>query len=236
MKAFAFLSLFSGLALAQQLCDQYGYHAGNGYEFNNNVWGSGFGQGSQCTYVDRVEYGGVAWRSTWSWSGGQDNVKAYPYSGRQLPQKRIVNQISSLPSTASWSYSGSNIRANVAYDLFTASDPNHATHSGDYELMIWLGRIGSIWPIGSSVGYVTVEGVQWELFIGMNGSMRVYSFVAPQQRNYFSGDLRRYFDYVRDQHGFPANNQYLLTYQFGTEPFTGNSATFTCSNFWAEAY
>jgi xyloglucan-specific endo-beta-1,4-glucanase len=137
MKVLALFSVLSGLAGAQQLCGQFDYHANYGYEFNNNAWGSGSGSGNQCTYVDKTAYAGVSWHSTWSWSGGQDNVKAYPYSGRQLPQKRIVNQFSSLPSTATWAYSGSNIRANVAYDLFTASNPGHATHSGDYELMIW---------------------------------------------------------------------------------------------------
>jgi xyloglucan-specific endo-beta-1,4-glucanase len=137
MKAAAFLSLFSSLAFAQQLCDQYAYFAGSGFEFNNNNWGKASGQGSQCTYVDFHNNGGVGWHSTWTWSGGQDNVKAYPYSGRQISNKRIVSQIGSLPTSAQWSYSGNNIRANVAYDLFTASDPNHVTYSGDYELMIW---------------------------------------------------------------------------------------------------
>jgi xyloglucan-specific endo-beta-1,4-glucanase len=234
MKVAAVFSLLAGLVASQQLCDQYGYLQGNGYEFNNNLWGKDYGQGSQCTTVTKVDYGGVSWRSTWSWSGGNDNVKSYPYSGRQLPQKRIVNSIGSLPSTATWSYSGNNVRANVAYDLFTASDPNRPSSSGEYELMIWLGRLGTVWPIGSSVGQVNVEGQQWELFIGMNGAMKVFSFVAPQQRNYYSGDVKNYFNYIRDRHGYPAGNQYLTTFQFGTEPFTGSGATFTCSNFWAE--
>ncbi|KAI1049656.1 hypothetical protein LB505_011698 [Fusarium chuoi] len=43
-----------------------------------------------------------------------------------------------MQSAAAWSYSGTNVRANVAYDLFTAADPNHVTYSGDYELMICL--------------------------------------------------------------------------------------------------
>ncbi|KAI9157941.1 endoglucanase [Paramyrothecium foliicola] len=235
MKAVAFLSFFSGLACAQELCSQFGYHAGFGYEFNNNVWGQRFGQGSQCTYVDKVAYGGVAWHSTWSWSGGEHNVKSYPYSGRQLPNKRIVNSIDKLPSTATWNYKGNNIRANVAYDLFTASDPNHPTSKGEYEVMIWLARIGGVYPIGQSVGIVTIENMPWELFIGQNGDMKVFTFIAPNQRNYYSGDVKNYFNYIRDRHGYPANNQYLLTYQFGTEPFTGNSGTFTCENFWAEA-
>ena len=33
--------------------------------------------------------------------------------------------------------SNQNIRANVAYDLFTAANSGHGTSSGDYELMIW---------------------------------------------------------------------------------------------------
>lgn len=41
--------------------------------------------------------------------------------------------------------------------------------------------------------------------------MRVYSFIAPQERRSFSGDVKRYFDYLRDNQGFPANNQYLLS-------------------------
>lgn len=79
---------------------------------------------------------GVKWHTDWNWSGGQNNVKSYPYSGRQITP-RIVSSIGSIPSVADWAYSGNNIRANVAYDLFTASNPNHATSSGDYELMIW---------------------------------------------------------------------------------------------------
>jgi hypothetical protein len=138
MKAIALLALaLSPLAFAQSLCDQYAYHASNGYEFNNNMWGQGSGQGSQCTYVSSTSGNGVSWRVNWNWSGGENNVKSYPYSGRQLSQKRIISQIGSLPTSASWAYSGTNIRANVAYDLFTAADPNHSTSSGDYELMIW---------------------------------------------------------------------------------------------------
>jgi xyloglucan-specific endo-beta-1,4-glucanase len=225
---------FSPIALAQQLCGQYAYHASNGYEFNNNMWGQGSGQGSQCTNVDYTSGNGVGFRVNWNWSGGQDNVKSYPYVGRQLSQKRIVSWGGSLPSSVSWNYQGSNIRANVAYDLFTARDPNHSTSSGDYELMIWLGRLGNVYPIGSSQGTVTVGGRQWELFYGYNGSMQVYSFVAPQQLNSWSGDVKEFFTYLQYNKNYPADSQYLITYQFGTEPFTGQNAVFTASSFSAQ--
>lgn len=137
------LSLFTTLAslaavtMAQtQLCDRYGYYEADGYYFNNNRWGQDAGQGDQCLLVFNTQGGGVSWQADWTWSGGQDNVKSYPYSGRTFTPK-LVSQIGSLPSAAQWSYQGNNIRANVAYDLFTASNANHDHSSGDYELMIW---------------------------------------------------------------------------------------------------
>lgn len=137
--ALALLSAFSPVALAQTLCGQFDYHGdANGWYFNNNEWGSGSGSGDQCTYVDQIDgVNGVKWHTDWSWSGGENNVKSYPYSGRQVGTPRLVSSIGSIPSVADWGYTGNNIRANVAYDLFTAADPNHETSSGDYELMIW---------------------------------------------------------------------------------------------------
>lgn len=129
----------------QTLCAQYGYWSGNGYEINNNNWGSGSGSGSQCTYLDNSSGGGVGWHTTWTWSGGQNNVKSYANAGKQISKGRKISSISSIQSSASWSYSNTNIRADVAYDIFTASDPNHSTSSGDYELMIWCvgGRVAA---------------------------------------------------------------------------------------------
>ena len=137
MKSFSLLALLASAVSAQQLCEQYGYHGQSGWYFNNNAWGSGSGSGSQCTYVDEVRSDGVSWHTDWQWSGSENNVKAYPYSGRELSNKPLVSSIGSIPSSASWGYSGNNVRANVAYDLFTAADAGHDTSSGDYELMIW---------------------------------------------------------------------------------------------------
>ena len=219
------------LGLAQTLCDQYGYYAANGYYFNNNMWGRNYGSGSQCTYIDYTSPNNVGFRAQWTWSGGQDNVKAYPYAGKTLSQKRLVSQIGSIPTSVSWNYQGSNLRANVAYDLFTASNPNHDTSSGDYELMIWLGRLGGIYPIGSKVGNVNLAGQNFELWDGYNGAMRVFSFVTTGQINSFNADIKNFFNYLASNRGFPQGNQYLITAQFGTEPFTGSQATFTASSF-----
>lgn len=132
-----FLSGLSPLALAQSLCDQFSYHSSNGFYLNNNEWGSGSGTGEQCTYINTISDAGVSWQTEWTWSGSENNVKSFPYSGRQLGEKKLVNSIGSIPNAVEWWYEGTNVRANVAYDLFTAADQNHDISSGDYELMIW---------------------------------------------------------------------------------------------------
>ena len=46
-----------------------------------------------------------------------------------------------------------------------------------------LGRYGNVQPIGSKQTTVTIEGRSWDLWVGMNGSMKVFSFVAAQCAN-----------------------------------------------------
>lgn len=137
MKQSLVLALVAPLALAQSLCGQYDYYSGNGWYINNNEWGAASGTGTQCTYVDSDNTGGISWHTDWDWSGGDNSVKSYPYSGRDLPTKKLVSNIGSITNSAEWEYEGANLRCDVAYDLFTSADPNHATSSGDYELMIW---------------------------------------------------------------------------------------------------
>ncbi|KAK5633115.1 hypothetical protein RRF57_008829 [Xylaria bambusicola] len=226
MKLTLAVSALVSLAGAQTLCDQYGYYSANGYYVNNNAWGKDAGSGSQCTYIDKALSPGIQWHTDWNWSGGQNNVKSYPYSGRTLSSKKLISQIGSMPTKAEWAYSGSNLRADVAYDIFTASDPNHDTSSGDYELMIWLAKKGDVQPIGSSTGTVNVAGRNWDLWVGYNGAMKVFSFVAPQEIATFESDVKPFFTHITNTQGFPASSQHLITFQFGTEPFTGNNARF----------
>lgn len=121
------------------LCSQYAYHSVNGYEILNNLWGKDTASsGSQCTYFEGTTGNGIAWSSDWTWQGAKDNVKSYVYAGRQLTKGITVQRARSMPTTMQWSYNTtSNVRANVAYDVFTATDPNHVNSSGDYELMVW---------------------------------------------------------------------------------------------------
>ncbi|KFY98135.1 hypothetical protein V500_01796 [Pseudogymnoascus sp. VKM F-4518 (FW-2643)] len=230
MKTIVAASILFSTVLAQQqtLCDQYGSYNSAPYTVNNNLWGESSGTGSQCTYVDSISSSGVAWHTTWSWSGGDNQVKSYANSQIDLT-KKYVSDIGTIPTSVNWQYDNTNINADVSYDLFTAADINHVTYSGDYELMIWLAKYGSIQPIGSQIATANVGGQTWDLWYGGSGQ-QTYSFVAPTPINCFCTDIQEFFSYLTQNHGFPASSQYLINMQFGTEPFTGGQATFTVSD------
>jgi xyloglucan-specific endo-beta-1,4-glucanase len=209
------LLLFAAATMAQtnkgNMCgDQEGYSQ-SGYRVQNNLWGKGSASsGSQCSAFNSGSSSSVAWSTTWEWYGGDNNVKSFSYSSRDFT-KKLVSQISSIPTTAVWSVSNTNIRADVAYDLFTAANINHATSSGDYELMIWLGRYGGVYPIGSFVATVNVGGRSWSLYVGYNGSMKVFSFLAASPVTNFSGNIKDFFNYMASNQGFPASSQNLIS-------------------------
>ena len=74
-----------------------------------------------------------------------------------------------------------------------------------------LDRLGGVYPIGSSTGIVSVDGRDWELFVGYNGAMKVFSFVAHSRRKYLNSDVKNFFNHITNTQGFPARSQYLLS-------------------------
>jgi xyloglucan-specific endo-beta-1,4-glucanase len=119
------------------LCTQYAWYSDNGYEILNNLWGMDDASGgSQCTYYNGPAGSGVSISSDWTWEGNPNNVKSYIYANRLFTRPK-VSDIKGLPTTVQWSYNTTDIRANVAYDIFTDPDPEHPNYSGEYELMIW---------------------------------------------------------------------------------------------------
>lgn len=214
MARYLSMLLLAAVASAQlkpNMCGEQEGFSSSGYRVQNNLWGKGSAtSGSQCSAFNSASGSSVAWSTTWEWYGGNDNVKSYSYSSREF-NKRLVSQISSIPTSATWSVSRSDIRANVAYDLFTARDINHPTSGGDYELMVWLGRYGSVYPIGSKKATVNVGGRTWDLYVGYNGSMKVFSFVASSPITNYSGNMKDFFNYMTSNEGFPASQQNLIS-------------------------
>jgi xyloglucan-specific endo-beta-1,4-glucanase len=116
----------------ESLCGLYAYWSNDNYELLNNLWGKDTAtSGSQCTYLDGTAGGGIQWSSTWTWNGSPDSVKSYPYAGRKVAKGRKISDVTRMPTAVTWKYDRTDIRANVAYDVFTAADPMHINSSGD---------------------------------------------------------------------------------------------------------
>lgn len=211
---------------ATTFCGQWDSLQTGGYTVYNNLWGmSSATSGSQCTTVTGMSGSNLVWSTSWTWAGGQYNVKSYANAVLTTTAKQL-SAISSMPTAWTWSYSGSSMVANVAYDAFTSSSTGG---SAEYEIMIWLAALGGAGPIsstGSAIATVTLAGVSWKLWYGLNGSMKVFSFVAVSQVNNFSGDLKTFITYLTSNQGMPTS-QYLQSIGAGTEPFVGSNGVMT---------
>ncbi|CAO2652539.1 Nn.00g008220.m01.CDS01 [Neocucurbitaria sp. VM-36] len=209
-------------------CGQWDSAVTGTYTVYNNLWGQADAtSGSQCTGVDGLSGTTLKWHTSWTWAGGAGHVKSYANVVTKISQKAL-SSIKSLPSTWTWSYSGSSIIANVAYDLFTSSS---ASGSAEYEIMIWLAALGGAGPIsstGSPIATVTLAGTSWKLYNGKNGQMNVFSFVAASEVKSFKGDLVEFTSYLTSKQGMPAT-QILQSVGAGTEPFSGSNAKLTVS-------
>ncbi|EOA85229.1 glycoside hydrolase family 12 protein [Exserohilum turcica Et28A] len=207
-------------------CDQWGSQVNGPYTTYNNLWGKGSAtSGSQCTGVD--SYSGTPHGRGLAGTHGQ--VKSYANVVTNVAKKQL-SSINSLPSVWKWSYTGSNIIADVAYDLFTSSSPSGKEEN---EIMIWLAALGGAGPIsstGSPIATVTLAGNSWKLYKGPNGQMTVYSFVAQNQVQNFNGDLMEFVRYLTSKQGL-ASSQYLISAGAGTEPFSGSNAKLTVSEY-----
>ncbi|KAF4768073.1 hypothetical protein N7455_000356 [Penicillium solitum] len=216
-----------------EICEQYGTTTTDKFTLYNNLWNQDKDTNAkQCTTLDSSNGNTIAWHTSYSWAGNAPNeVKSYANAGLKFTPQ-ILSTVKSLKSAWTWSYSNTNIVADVAYDLFLSSTP---TGSEEYEIMVWLAALGGAGPIsstGKTIATVTLNGVEWDVWVGPNGQMTVYSFVAKSTVTDFSGDLLDFFDYLVKNQGLP-NDKYLKTVQAGTEPFTGTSEL-TVSNYSVE--
>ena len=130
----------AALTRRADMCGDWDNVVVNDYTLYNNLWGKGAAtSGSQCTTLDGTSGSTIKWHSAWSWAGGKNSIKSFPnvvVKTNAVP----ISKIKSIPSTWNWGYTGSNLVADVAYDLFTSDTAGGAEK---YEMMIWLANINA---------------------------------------------------------------------------------------------
>ncbi|KAL3656453.1 hypothetical protein V7S43_018678 [Phytophthora oleae] len=218
----AFAALVSSTE-GQQYCGRDDFKVVGDYTVYNNLWGEDNDKtGGQCTEVTGSSSSSVSWKTKFNWAGDNWQVKSYANAALKFTPKQ-VSAISSIPTTMDYTYTfDGHIIANVAYDLFTSSAANGEI---EYELMVWLAALGGPWPLtdsGKPIKTVTIGGVEFDLFQGMNKKVKVFSYVAKKTAYKFSADLKKFFNEL------PANNtlpqtQFLVKLEAGTEPFQGKN-------------
>ncbi|KAK0229072.1 glycoside hydrolase family 12 protein [Armillaria nabsnona] len=206
--------------------------ANDRFILENNLWGmSAATSGSQTSQVTATNGNTITWHTTYTWAGGNFNVKSYANLDLRVGLGKTISSIKSIPVTWTWSYSSasSGLVADVSYDLWLSNvaSSGGASSTSTFEVMIWLSTRGGAGPAGSQIGTATINGITWKLFQGTVSTWTVYSFVAPSEITNFNSDLKPFLTYLTSNRGVPSS-QFLVQAQGGTEPFIG-SATLSTS-------
>jgi xyloglucan-specific endo-beta-1,4-glucanase len=95
--------------------------------------------------------------------------------GHEFARQRYVSLLYSVH------YGSELTQTAVAYDTFLGSSASGAQL---FEVMVWLGVYGGVSPLSANgypftpIATVTIGGTVFDLAYGLNGSVKVYSFVA----------------------------------------------------------
>ncbi|KAG3110836.1 hypothetical protein PI125_g9673 [Phytophthora idaei] len=201
------------------------------YIIYNNLWGAfDDPNGHQCTGLDSVDGSTIAWHTSFSWNGTAWQVKSFANAALKFDHVPIAN-VTSIPSTIEFEfdYKGKLV-ANVAFDMFTTSILGG---NAEFEIMVWLAAIGTAWPLsseGKNIKNITVSGVEFMLNHGVNGNMTVFSYVASELTENFSGDLAEFIDNLPEDVA-PDAKQYLTKVQCGTESYHAENTTMTVASY-----
>jgi cellulase/cellobiase CelA1 len=207
-----------------QICDQFGSTTIQGrYVVQNNRWGT---SAQQCINVTSTGFSITSQQGSNPTNGAPVSYPSVYYGchytncspGTNLPMQ--LSRISSATSSINYQFVSGAIY-DASYDIWL--DPTPKTDGvNQQEVMIWFNRQGSIQPVGSAVGNVTIGGRSWQVWQGSNGSNNVISYVAPSAISSWSFSVLDFLNDVRSR-GAITNSWYLTSIQAGFEPWQGGT-------------
>uniref|UniRef100_M4BQB0 Cell 12A endoglucanase n=1 Tax=Hyaloperonospora arabidopsidis (strain Emoy2) TaxID=559515 RepID=M4BQB0_HYAAE len=217
----------SSLTAAQRFCGQYDLKVVPPYTVYNNLWGQADdSNGTQCTEVTRISDESIAWTTDFKWAGSRYQVKSFANAALTFTPVKM-SQVASMPTVIEYKYESvdDTLITNVAYDMLLSPHPEGEF---TYELMVWLATFGGAAPLARSYdpmvpvkANVTVAGVNFNLYEGMNGNVTVLTYLATGSINRFSGNLQDFVEKLPNPKLL--DDQYLVKAETGTEPFQGDA-------------
>ncbi|NUR90468.1 MAG: hypothetical protein HOY71_40870 [Nonomuraea sp.] len=141
-------------------------------------------------------------------------------TGSNLPMQASDARFAGLRSSVSMTYPSSGVY-DASYDIWFDPTPRTDGQNTGAELMIWLNHTGSVQPVGSRVGTVSLAGGTWDVWFGTSG-WNVVSYVrtSPAASLDFTVDTF-YADVVR--RGYAQRSWYMTSVQAGFEPWVGGT-------------
>ena len=201
------------------------------YYLFNNLWGADTGSGSQCLWNIPTDGEPLSWATRWSWAGPDDTIKSYAaavlgwHGGWRVADTGLPLQLSAARSIqTSWTFRLTQEvqgKANVTYDMWLSSRPDHGGEDPEGEVMIWLAHTEGVRPIGTLQTDAVIAGATWDLWRGNHPERGwpVYSFVRREDTDTASAEL---LDFFRVLFGYGlSSSSYLLGVEAGAEVFTG---------------
>ncbi|WP_441247674.1 GH12 family glycosyl hydrolase domain-containing protein [Kitasatospora sp. McL0602] len=208
------------------VCDKYGSMAVSGgkYVVQNNEWGDSI---QQCLDVSDD---GFNVTTGYHNLAGHPAPAAYPSiyagchwgncsTGNGLPQQ--VSSFTDPRSSVDFTTNGG--QWDASYDIWFDTSPHPSGQNNGEELMIWANHSGPPTPYGKQVGTVWLEGANWAVWYGSQGSnpsWNTVSYVREQPTNAITVDIK---DFTDDSigRGYLQPAWYLTSVQFGFEPWVG---------------
>jgi len=212
----------SARAATGTICAQFGSTTQGSYVVMNNRWGT---SAAQCINVTNNGFQIIQQDGTGNTGGAPVSypaIYAGCHYGNCSPGTNLPMQISAISTantstTVSYPSSGT---YDAAYDIWINADTN-VSGVQDTEIMIWLNHTGSIQPIGSNTGNVTLGGRNWAVWVGNNGQNNVVSYQSAGITS-FSADIKPFLlDAMTRGGGFGNTSWYLTSMQMGFEPWVG---------------
>jgi len=139
--------------------------------------------------------------------------------GSPLPEE--LSQIQSATSSIDYAFPSTGTY-DASYDIWLNPTPI-TTGVNEQELMIWFDHQGPIQPVGSPVGDATIDGKDFVVWEGNNGSNDVISYVATSPISSWNNfNLLGFIDNM-ETHEAVNNSWYLTSIQAGFEPWNGST-------------
>lgn len=204
---------------------KYVQRDGRQYCVQNNVWGD---NGQQT-----VEYRGTTFKVVSA--SGQGNTSGAPMSypsvfigsnnERTTSDSNLPIQVSAIQSVETswtWASNGAPGDYNASYDVWfsTSASGDAGSPSGGY-LMVWLHDPGGAQPVGSEVGNVTIDGVNYSIWYGNNGGVGVVSYLRGST-NSMTFDLNTFIEDAIER-GYVQSSWYLSNVFAGFEIWSGGA-------------